>query len=413
MRILLANQFFWPDSAATSQLLTDLAQGLAELNHDVHVVCGNAGYSDQDSSPQPDVTIHRSPTLPFGRSKVARLLSYFSFFSTAAVIGATARKFDLVITLTTPPLLSVMGTVLKKMRGTKHFVWEMDIYPDVAVDLGMWKRDGLLTKVVGAVADYTRSQADGVIALGPCMRDRLVRRGLNESRIHVAENWSDGQAIEPLPLRSTKKLTVLYSGNLGLAHDIETIYGAMLQLKFDERFRFVFAGGGALREQLEARCATERMASAEFRSYCERALLTQSLGEGDLGLVTQRDECSGSVVPSKVYGLMAAGRPLLYIGPRDSTPAKLIERYRCGWHVDVGDVAGLVNLLQLLDAESDMLRDAGQRGRQAFLNNFDKPLGIARICAIVGAMPGAFQLQPVPQSQDLPVEETPSSAAGR
>ena len=413
MKILLANQFFWPDSAATSQLLTDLAQGLADLGHEVHVVCGNAGYSDEDSSPQPSVIIHRSPCLPFGRSKVARLFSYFSFFTTAAVIGIASRKFDLVITLTTPPLLSLLGTVLKQLRGTAHYIWEMDIYPDVAVDLGMWKPDGMVTRVVGAVADFSRETADGVIALGPCMRDRLITRGLEESHIHVAENWSDGESIEPLPLRSRKELNILYSGNLGLAHDVETIYGAMLQLKADPRFHFIFAGGGALRKDLQERCERERIAHATFRPYCERALLNQSLGEGDLGLVTQREECFGSVVPSKVYGLMAAGRPLLYIGPRQSTPALIIEQFRCGWHVDVGDVAGLVNLLKLLETDPDLLRDAGQRGRQAFIEYYDKPLGVARVCSIVGAVVEEGELQTAPLTIGLPARESTSSASSR
>ena len=159
----------------------------------------------------------------------------------------------------------------------------------MAVDLGMWEQDSLITRTVAMIADHSRGNADGVIALGDCMRDRLIGRGLDPSRIHVAENWSDGESIEPLPLRSHKELTVLYSGNLGLAHDVETIHGAMLRLKQDDRFRFVFAGGGALREELQVRCEREQIDHAIFRPYCERSLLSQSLGEGDVGLVTQRD----------------------------------------------------------------------------------------------------------------------------
>ena len=386
MRILLANQFFWPDSAATSQLLTDLAQALAERDHEVHVVCGDAGYGKRDASARPEnVHIHRSPCLPFGRSKAARLLSYFSFFSTAAALGIASQKFDLIVTLTTPPLLSLMGTVLKRLRGTRHFVWEMDVYPDVAVDLGMWKAQGVVARAVGAIADFSRGEADAVMVLGPCMRERLLQRGLASNRIRIAENWADGRAIEPLPLRAHPELRILYSGNFGLAHDLETIYGAMLQLKNDARFRFIFAGGGALREQLRERCQREGIASATFRPYAQREQLGPSLGDGDLGLVTQKSACSGSVVPSKVYGLMAAGRPLLYIGPRDSTPARIIEKFRCGWHVDVNDVDGLVNLLAVLERDVDLLRDAGQRGRQAFLMHYDRPIGVARICNLIEA----------------------------
>ena len=322
MRILLVNQFFWPDCAATSQLLTDLARCLSERGHEVCVVCGNSGYSEQDEDPshRPDVRILQSPTLPFGRSKPVRLLSYLSFIITAAVIGITSRKFDTVVTLTTPPLLSVLGTMLKRFRGTRHIVWEMDVYPDVAVDLGMWRADGLVARMVGQIADRSRAASDAVIALGPCMRQRLEARGLDSRRIHVVENWADGRTIEPLPLRTTEPLRVLYSGNLGLAHDIGTIYGAMVELKDDPRFHFVFAGGGAAKRDLQTLCERSAVSGVTFRSYCKREDLGRSLSDGDIGLVTQKESCLGSVVPSKVYGLMAAGRPILFIGPRESTP---------------------------------------------------------------------------------------------
>ncbi len=409
MRILLVNQFFWPDSAATSQLLTDVARSLTDFGHEVHVVCGSSGYSEQDASTPPPVTIRRSPTLPFGRSKPVRLLSYFSFLVTAAVIGAASRKFDTVVTLTTPPLLSVLGTMLKRLRGTRHIIWEMDVYPDVAVDLGMWRADGLVTKMVGAIADYSRGQADGVIALGDCMRERLQQRGLDPGRIHVVENWADGRAIEPLPLRSQSQLRILYSGNFGLAHDIDTIFNAMVQLREDSRFHFIFAGGGATRSDLEYLCERSRITETSFRPYCKRESLGQSLGDGDLGLVTQKDACLGSVVPSKVYGLMAAGRPLLFIGPRESTPAQIIERFRCGWQVDVGDIDGLVDLLRLLHGDPELIRDAGQRARQAFLENYDLPIGTTRVCEVLGAVECEPAIAP---SEDFAVHSRTTSSAG-
>ncbi len=410
MRILLVNQFFWPDSAATSQLLTDVARELSNSGHDVYVACGSSGYADAGDGERPDVHIWRSPTFPFSRGKAGRLLSYFSFFVTAAVRGLFSPKFDLVVTLTTPPLLSVLGTVIKNVRGSRHFIWEMDVYPDVAVDVGMWNAGSRLTKLVGQIADGSRLQADGLIVLGPCMRDRLLIRGIPEDKLHVAENWADGTAIQPLPLRTENALGIIYSGNLGLAHDVDTIYEAISRLRNDDRFQFVFAGGGSSREELEQRCCGEHITNVDFRDYVPREDLGRSLGESDIGLVTQKEACEGSVVPSKVYGLLAAGRPVLYIGPKTSTPARIIAEHRCGWQVDVGDSNAVTQLLEFLHSDPALVRDAGQRARQAFLKHYDRPVGVNRICTIIGAIEPAIVTPAVLAQEHQSIRESTSKA---
>ena len=386
MRILLLNQFFWPDSSATSQLLTDLARGLADRGHEVDVICAQGGYGLADEGAAPPVKIYRAGALPFVRGPLGRILSYLSFYVSATLRGLTLARPDLVITLTTPPLLSLLGTVIKAVRGSRHFIWEMDVYPDVAVDLDYFKAGGVLDRVTGALADYSRSRADGVIALGECMKERLVRRGLPAERIFVADNWADGAAIRPVARPGDHRdLVLLYSGNLGLAHDLGTLLGAISGLKHEERFKFLFVGSGGRRGELETFCVREGIRSVELRPYAQRSNLGESLGAGDIGLVTQREACCGSVVPSKVYGLLAAGRPVLFIGPKEATPSRIIAQYACGWQIDCGDVDALVSLLRRLADDPAEVRAAGNRARRALLEQYDLPIGVARICAIVGA----------------------------
>jgi colanic acid biosynthesis glycosyl transferase WcaI len=386
MKILLLNQFFWPDSAATSQLLTDLARGLAERGHEVSAVCAGTGYAVVCESTAPPVAIHRVRAVPFVRGKLGRALSYASYFLSCAVQGLLLPRPDLVITLTTPPLLSLIGTLIKRLRGSRHFIWEMDVYPDVAVDLDFFPAGGIAERVTGLLADFSRRHADGILALGECMRERLMARGIPAGQIHVAENWADGRSIQPLPRPpGEERLVILYSGNLGLAHDVDTIFEAMKTLKHETRFRFDFAGGGPLRKQFEEACQREQLESADFRDYSQRTSLGESLASGDIGLVTQRTACLGSVVPSKVYGLLAAGRPVLFIGPARSTVAQIIRRYHCGWHMECGDHSTLVELLRFLEANRSQVEAAGEHGRQAFLQNYDLHLGVSRICALVGA----------------------------
>ncbi|MDQ2777579.1 MAG: glycosyltransferase family 4 protein [Acidobacteriota bacterium] len=387
MRIVLINQFFWPDSAATSQLLTDLARELSQRGHEVYAICADGGgYALRDSDNPPDVQIHRVKAIPFVRGPVGRILSYGSFFAASAIQGLRLPQPDLVITLTTPPLISLVGTLLKTVRGAKHFIWEMDVYPDVAVDLNYIKPGGMLDRITGFVADFSRNKCDGILALGKCMRERLLARGIPAAKVHVAENWADGSLIDAQPFRADgDRLVLLYSGNLGLAHDVDTLTGAMGELKNDLRFQFVFAGGGPKRKQLEDWCREQHIQTAEFRSYSQRTNLGQSLGSGDIGLVTQTAACLGSVVPSKVYGLLAAGRPVLFIGPAASTVCEIIRRFRCGWHLECGDSEGLVLLLRLLAEDRSQVVNAAYRARQAFLAHYDRPLGVSRICDVIGA----------------------------
>ena len=386
MKILLLNQFFWPDSAATSQLLTDLARGLAKQGHTVYAISADGGYAVSAEGDPPPVEIHRVKAFPFARGKVGRVLSYLSFYISAAFRGLTLPRPDLVLTLTTPPLLSLLGTLIGTLRGSRHFIWEMDVYPDVAIDLNYFKAGGLADRLTGFLADLSRRCADGIIALGECMKQRLVHRGLDPNRISVADNWADASAIQPLPRPGDpNQLVLLYSGNLGLAHDLDTLTESMRQLRDDSRFRFLFVGSGGRRQELGSFCHAHGVTSVELRPYVQRDSLSQSLSAGDIGLVTQREACCGSVVPSKVYGLMAAGRPILFIGPGAATPAHIVERFSCGWHVNCNDSSALTALLKYLAANPVEVAQAGQRARRALLEHYDLPIGVARIIRILGA----------------------------
>ncbi len=240
MRLLLINQFFWPDTAPTGRFLLDVVRAIDERQIEMTAICGASGYGTTDDTPRPPVRILRPSSTRFSRDFVGRILSYGSFLAGAVVAGFRVGRPDTVVTLTTPPLTSVFGRVLKLMRGCRHFIWEMDIYPDIAVDIGALKSRSMLTTLIGALADWSRRNADGIIVLGEDMKARLIARDIPAHIIHVAENWADGQEIVPLPLPKGP-LTVQYSGNFGLTHDFETIAAAVKWFANDSRFRFVFA----------------------------------------------------------------------------------------------------------------------------------------------------------------------------
>jgi colanic acid biosynthesis glycosyl transferase WcaI len=402
-KIVLINQFFWPDLAATSQLLTDLAWHLAGEGCEVTVICGKSSYSVSEKTSSPPVQIVRVPALAFGRGTVARILSYGSFYIAAIWKLVRVHRPDIVVTMTTPPLLSALGVALGKIRGTRHYIWEMDIYPDVAFDAGVLRQDSWIARMSGALADFTRSKADGIIVLGECMRQRLLEHGIAAGKLHVAENWADGTVFYPMGGKTSDRLRIIYSGNLGLAHDVETIAGAMERFAHTDRFEFVFVGGGARARELQERCEARSLTNARFLPFCDREQLNALLSNADIGLVTLKNECAGSLVPSKIYCLLAAGLPLLFVGPRGATPGQMLDRHSCGWQIDCGDVSGLVDLLEHLALHPEHIAKASNGAREVFLMHYHRAAGVQRIARILGFQQGrpAAAGHRIPQSSSV------------
>jgi len=383
MRIALLNQFFWPDASATSQILSDAARFLA-TEHEIIVICSGNGTNIEPGLDEfaTGVLVVRTRSAGFSHRTAQRLSSYLSYLADSFFWGLKIRRPEVYVTLTTPPVLPIVGSLLSTLRRTNHVIWEMDVYPDIATDIHYLKPGGLIDRVIGWALDWSRHRANTIIVLGEDMRDRLTARGIPDSNIRIVENWADGNAIRQLPFPDGP-LVIYYSGNLGLAHEIDTIREVIERLANHPDFRFVFAGGGPRRLALEEFCRTRLIFNVEFRPYCKRSELQSSLSEGHLGLVTQLPQTLGSIVPSKIYGIMAAGRPLLFVGPTQSTPACHIRRFECGWHVPSGNVDELESLLIHLNRNRALLYEAGSRARQAFESEFDSPIGLTAIEKII------------------------------
>jgi hypothetical protein len=285
--------------------------------------------------------------------------------------------------MTTPPLLPIAGTIMSAIRGASHYIWEMDVFPDVLVSVGALSESGLAARLLRKIQNFSRRRSQGVIVLGPCMRTRLLAAGTPAHLVHVAENWADGSLISRQRPQRSGPLNVFYSGNLGRAHDTETIGRAMLHFRNDPRFLFTFAGGGVGRARLERLCSIEGLGNARFLPYAGVRNLDEHLAQADVGLVTERPACIGTVVPSKVYGLMAAGRPVLFIGPKEATPGLIIDRFDCGWQIRPGDLPALVALLEWLFVHREDIDIYGQRARAAFDRYYDIAHGVSRVAAVL------------------------------
>ena len=200
MKVLLVNQFFFPNVAAVAQLMADLAEDLTEKEVKVGVLCGRANYSREKNDPRAanphlkQVEVHRAPSLNFGgRSGVVHLLNYLSFLVLAPLRAITLSRYDCTVVFTNPPLIAVVSWLLRLLHGTKFVCVVEDLYPDVAIELGFLKRDGVVTKIANKVSSFLLRNADRVVALGGRMKQELLAKGVKEDRIVIIPNWADGE----------------------------------------------------------------------------------------------------------------------------------------------------------------------------------------------------------------------------
>jgi colanic acid biosynthesis glycosyl transferase WcaI len=321
------------------------------------------------------VMIRRISTTRFGRSALlGRGFDYLSFYGSACrSILASAQPGDVLIAKTDPPLLSVAAMQAAKRRGLHLVNWLQDLYPEVAVALGVPLIKGPLGRGLRELRDASLRAADINVAVGDHMAQIVRARGIPPQRIRVIPNWCDDGEIQPIasldnPLRREWGLenhfVVGYSGNLGRGHEFATVLAAAERLRRDPRLCFLFIGGGKKFAEL-ADAARARGLDPLFRflPYQERNALRLSLAVPDVHLISLRPELEGLVVPSKLYGIAAAGRPMIAVTAADGEVAGLVRRYQCGLVVEPGAGELLAATLRRLRADPGRLAEMGRRAR--------------------------------------------------
>ena len=373
------NQFFPPDAAPTGQLLGDLACELTRRGHDVTVLTGNSTYGPDHGNSLQGIRVVRVPVVSFSRMRATRLLSWTSFLVASALRSLLLPKQHLVIALTTPPALSVIAACCARLWSARLWIWEMDLYPDIAICLQEVQSDATWVRCLSGLIHWSRRSAYGIVALGECMQARLTEGGVDPSKVVIAQNWTAGGRSEPRPVPKDGPLRILYSGNFGLAHDRDTICDVIRALKNDDRFRFAFIGDGANKRMLEQVCQEEQLKNVTFRPYGSAADLERNLAECDISLVTLKPEAIGAVVPSKVYRSFAARRPVLFIGPSRAESARCLKRYESGWAFEAGDADGVIALLRTIWSNRQMVALAGDKAYDGYMLHHTVSAGTERI----------------------------------
>jgi glycosyltransferase involved in cell wall biosynthesis len=384
-RVHFVNRYFHPDHSATSQLVSDLAFHLTRMGWEVLVTTSRQRYDDSaarlaSSELVHGVDIHRAFSSTFGRSNLlGRAIDYATFYAGAFFsLLKHVRRGDVVVAMTDPPLISVVAGVAAWLRNAHQVNWVQDLFPEVAEAAGM-----RVAGITSGVRNWSLRRAAVNVAISDGMASRLRALG---SRAVVLHNWADSQ-VHPVERRLNRlrdewhlgdDVVVEYSGNFGRAHDVKTIADAVLQMPGQ---RFIFIGGGS--GMLQLRRLLSGAENAMFLDYQPRERLAESLSAGDIHLVTLLPEFDGLIAPSKVYGIMAAGRPIVFVGDPDGDAAGIITRHECGIAIATGDSTALVTSLTRLAGDPALRGRLGGAARREFERSFTSSGALERWTSIL------------------------------
>lgn len=394
MKVLMINQFFYPDVAAVAQLMGELAEDLIKEGVEVTVIRGRAKYIDRTNEQNSHKALFKKTRIykTFsinlrGRNSFVHLLNYLSFHVSALFKAVLIRKQDYVFAFTTPPLIAIVGMILKAVKGTKFVYIAEDLYPEVAVELKFLKRNGFFAKFALALSNSLLRRADIVIALNEDMRRRIITKGVDEDKVIIIHNWADGEQIYPIPKSENwflsrydlkDRLVVQYSGHMGEGHDFSTILSAARNLKEHNDIVFLFVGDGPRRKEVETFKKAHNLDNVLLLPYQDKRDLRFSLNAADVALTSLKGELEGLIMPSKIYGIMASGRPVIHIGNPDGAIGRIIKAAQCGFSLGEGDVKSLEEIIIKLYNDEQLRKELGNNARHYFLKNFDRKIATAR-----------------------------------
>jgi glycosyltransferase involved in cell wall biosynthesis len=387
LNIVVHCQVYWPDNSAVSQMISAVAEDAAKAGHAVTVVASARGYNLSETYPRAEahngVAITRVRGLSLNRhSVVGRVFNYLTFILCSSVRVLSLPKPDCLIVTSVPPLSLGLGVLLNWLKKVPFVYVIEDLYPDIVFASGLLKRESCSGRFLNRAFGWMMSKASATIVLGDYMKQRLTisHPRLAPAYIYPIHNWQDETMLYPLErvIARGQPLIFQYSGNFGEAHDFKTILGAAKRLGKDGRIRFEFIGGGKRREFVEREILEGKLLQCQVRDYVPQAELNNSLNQADAGLVTLANGYEGLIVPSKIYGIMAVGRPVLYVGPLQGEVPDLIRQHSLGWMVRPGDEDGLVKAILEAVERPELRMACGANGRRAFKTYYERKIATAK-----------------------------------
>ena len=403
--ILILTQAYVPDPSTTGQHLHEAAAALAGRGHAVRVFAADRGYNDPARKypareTRDGVEIRRLPLSSFGKGGglPVRAAAALSLVVQAVARGLFSGKSDAIVVSTHPPLCPIAALILSWLRGTPICYWVHDLNPDLAIGMGVLRKGSLPARLMNRLNRLTLGRATRIVVLDRFMA-RRVRRTLDApAKIAVVPPWPHNDHIERIehvdnPWRREHvgegRLVVMYSGGYTLAHPLDTVLRAALRLRDEGRFEFLFIGEGSGKREIEATIERKRPGNIRSLPFQPLETLHYSLSAADVHVVSVGDGTVGLSHPSKIYGAMAAGRPILLLGPSPCHATDIIGEHDIGWHIRHGDVDGVVSVLQEIRRTSrGQLDRMGRTAQELVRRHYARDALRARFCDEVEAVLG-------------------------
>jgi glycosyltransferase involved in cell wall biosynthesis len=398
-RILIISQVYVPDPASVGQHMADAAESLAARGHRVTVLASARGYDDPSvkypaRERRGGVDIVRLPWSSFGkRTILIRLVGQSIFLLQAVLRGLLTPGLSAVFASTSPPLCSAVALAIHFLRRVPLMYWWMDLNPDQLIAYGQITERSLSARVFNWLNRCVLRRASEVIVLDRFMADRLTQKLDVREKFSILPPWPHVDVVDAVPKTENpfvrehglaQKFVVMYSGNHSIASPLTTLIEAALRLQDHPRLYFMFIGGGLGKQEVEQAIERFRPANMVSLPYQPLEQLHFSLSAADVHVVALGNEMVGIIHPCKIYGAMAVGRPILYIGPRPSHISDLLEKYDIGWHVSHGDVDGAVQVLrEIADARAGELSQLGERAQDAVRHELSKEILAGRFCDVI------------------------------
>ncbi len=423
LRVLFINRFFYPDVSATSRLLTQLTEDMAAQAQDITVITSRYSYvGGAQAWPVQDkhrrIKILRVWTTNFGRrSGVGRLVDYLSFFLSAFWAVLRINRVDWLVVLADPPMLSVLAAVAKKLVHCRTICWLQDVFPQIAIQSGLLRR-GVITQCISRIARWSLESLDRVVVVGRCMEQKLLQEGFSGRNVVKISNWADGVHISPLDRDLNPfildhglkdRFVLMYSGNLGVVHEVATVENVLRSTHVLPMFTMCIIGDGAHMGRLRKIAQEGQWAHVQFLPYQPEETLRFSLTAAHVHLVTLKPDMIGLSVPSKIYGILAAGRPVIFIGLENSEAAKIIREARCGFVIGPGDHEAVIKALILYENDRALIEKHGRQARAYFDAYCSRSLGTGRFLKLLRGSASA----PVSRGSTVKVPARVRTAAER
>jgi colanic acid biosynthesis glycosyl transferase WcaI len=398
--LLIISQVYPPDPAAVGQHVADAAQEMVRRGWQVIVYTSARGYDDPSKryaarEQRNGVDVRRLPLSSFGKKSIAiRLLAQGLFMLQATAIGLWTRNVSLVLVSTSPPFAGLGGSIISFIRRVPLVWWVMDLNPDQMIAAGKIGPRAFPARVFDWINRLTMRRARDIVVLDRFMRDRVLAKMPVAEKVQVIPPWANEHqpaysSPKPNAFRSEHGLEdafiVMYSGNHAIQHPLDTLLDAAAQMENETRVRFMFVGGGAGKAAVEARIAAgaKNLISLPYQPLEH---IGTSLSAADVHAVTMGDDMVGIIHPCKIYGAMAVGRPIVFIGPKQSHVSEIIAASRCGFTFRHGDVTGTVDAIYaLMSVTASERTTMGARASAFAIANHSRKQLLAHLCSVLEA----------------------------